>query len=166
MMRRNIELTQEQAQILYKEGDKLIKELMLKSFSQEELLPPAKPKSWKDLGEINGAYVDEYSKIQEDHGFFTSDGTNHNIFPKKEQAQALLALAQLLQLMRHPYWNGDWKPDWSSNEQKHCIRYKSNYLEVSVQFNVSYLLAFKTEEVAVEFLESYFDLLEQARPLM
>ena len=82
-----------------------------------ELAKKELPKSWEELEEFNGAFVDVYSKI-EFNDRFTCLERNKNVFATKEQAEASIALAQLSQL-RAVYRNG-FEPDWSDKKNKFC----------------------------------------------
>ena len=55
------------------------------------------PKTWEELKTIDGYFIGDHSDIQECTDMITNTD-NKNIFPTKELAGAVLALAQLLQL--------------------------------------------------------------------
>lgn len=164
-MKKQIEISINEAKELYNNGGNDIKNLLLTTFTKEELESPKKPMSWGDLGKVEGYYVDSRSLILKTSGV-CSKKENRNIFPKKEQAEASVALAQLLQLMKHPYWNGDWEPDWTDDTLKFRIRFQKEKIEVESYKAIKRLLAFPTKEKAKEFLESYRDLIETAKPLL
>jgi hypothetical protein len=165
-MKRKIEMTLEEARKLYENGSDDIKNLLLTTFAKKELGCPKKPNSWEDLEIIEGYYVDDNSlpiRIADETGYWLS---SRKIFPKKEQAEASIALAQLLQLMQHPYWNGDWEPNWEDTFVKFYIGFICEMPRVKSSMNSRKLLAFTTEMKAQEFLESYRDLIEIAKPLL
>lgn len=108
----------------------------------------ARPMSWE-----------EYCKNEK--GKFVLNSGALNGFRIREEANAFLALGKLIQL--RDAWVGDWKPNCESNESKyviHCFRGK-----VSTNFFSKYnaTLAFPTEEMRDEFLDTFRDLIEEAK---
>lgn len=87
------------------------------------------PKSWEELENINGYYV-ENSSIPE---YYATSGrvetTDKNIFPSLEEAKAAIALAQLCQL--RDIYNEGWKPDWGNTTIKYIIYIAANKIAVS-----------------------------------
>jgi len=128
-------------------------------FKQQQL-----PKSWEDLKELDGAFVDEDSKIGEGFNFCVAR-TNKNVFSTKEQAEASIALAQLSQLMK--VYNGGWIPDWDDfKENKYCIYFFDNKIDKQIFCMTNKFLSFKTLEIRDEFLENFEDLILTAKPLL
>lgn len=128
------------------------------------------PKSWRELNNVSGCYVDKDSKIYNCINFSTDYG-NRNIFPTEEEAAACLALAQLCQLRDR--YNDGWKPDWENRAQNKFIIYihpDNEILFDKISANTHaisrHLLTFKTEELRNEFLENFSDLIEIAKPLL
>jgi len=121
------------------------------------------PKSWEELDEIKGWFVNAGSGIE-----YIQGGTyrhNRNVFATKEQAEASLALAQLTQL-REVYRQG-WTPDWKDSSLKYTIeKYGGKIIGDDSYFNRSYFLAFQSEEVRDLFLTNFKDLIEKASPLL
>jgi len=124
------------------------------------------PKTWEELGAIDGFFVGTSSKIYEAPSFgdSKSEVTDKNIFKTKEQARASLALAQLSQL-RDVYRDG-WVPDWSSLHLKYCIYFTNKTANVNRMCNSNEFISFQDRETAELFLENFRDLIEQAKPLM
>ena len=123
------------------------------------------PKSWEDLGEIKGWYVDSFSDLVRYDEGNSDDNDNKNIFPTKEEAEACLALAQLCQL-RDKY-NDGWKPNWNSmSETKYVLEVSRNIIIKNFYGNRHKILSFKTEELREKFLENFRDLIEIAKPLL
>lgn len=132
-----------------------------------------KPRSWE-----------EYCKNHEgDFYFITSDSnisglgfnpriknpldvsTSKNTLPSKELAEAFLAMMQLMSLRQA--WIGYWKPDWNNYEDdKWGIVYHDNKPAIGVYGNSSRALSFPTEEMATDFMNTFKDLLEVAKPLI
>ncbi len=131
---------------------------------QNSVKAPELKNNWEDFGLINGYYVNSDSEII-GADYFDSVSQNKNIFPSKEEAEACLALSQLLQ-WRDKY-NEGWKPDWDKCEVKHIIQYFNN--SGPNKSRVLYqrtLLSFKSEEIRDKFLETFRDLIEIAKPLL
>ena len=115
------------------------------------------PKSWGELDNVSGYYVDKNSKVYNciDH---TTAADNRNIFPTKEEAEACLALAQLCQLRDR--YNSGWKPDWKNEKElKYVIEIFWGNI-VKREYDCRYkVLAFKTEELRDEFLKNFRELI-------
>ena len=127
-----------------------------------------KVRSWKEF--IN--------KHLESKSFYCNDGTvSQTISPyglleqlTRHEAKALAAFSKLLKLRRD--WIGEWEPDWiNNNENKCCICNGSrnpNTIELTVDY-FSYLtkpLSFPDYKMAQEFLETFRDLIEEAKILI
>ena len=81
-----------------------------------------------------------------------------------EEAKAFTAFSKLLKLRRD--WIGEWKPDWESNYYKFTIYVSCNKLLVCSRISTSTSLSFPTEQMAREFLETFHDLIEEAKILI
>jgi hypothetical protein len=103
-------------------------------------------KSWEDLEEISGYYINDSSGINDIESSNKTKLPNKNIWATKEQAEACLAMSQLSQLLKDV--NGDWIPDEI---------YDSGYPP---------FLVFKTPRLKYAFLKTHKSLIEQARPLL
>lgn len=86
------------------------------------------------------------------------------MLPSLEDAKAMLALCQLIQL--RDCYNDGWKPDWNSSEYKECIEIKRDKVTTTYSIVTSKVLSFKSEELRDEFLENFKDLIEIAKPLL
>ena len=126
-------------------------------------LEPNLPMSWEELGLIKGYYVSSNSNINDTFCTNTTD-VNRNLFPTKEEAKAMLAMAQLCQLRDR--WNGGWKADWEDGTVKYCISSFKNILHKDFYYNTSTPMVFKTEELRDKFMETFKDLLEEAKPFL
>lgn len=135
-----------------------------KSTLDEIVFKPVKkalPKSWEELNTIGGCYVNEDSRIIETPHHQASQ--NHqNIFKTKKQAAASIALAQLSQL-RDVYRDG-WEPNWDDDSFKFCIKPTDYRIIYSADYNT--FLSFQSRAIAEEFLDNFYDLIEEARPLL
>ncbi len=164
MEKRNVKITIEQAEEWLKNDQ--LKDIALEAFP--ELKEKSLPKSLKELGEIRGYYVSNYSEIEEvneinGNGAFII--AHRNIFATKEQAEASLAFAQLSQLKK--VYNGDWEADWNNSSQaKYTICFTKNDIVKDKAWIINTFLSFKSSEIRDLFFENFQDLIEQARPLM
>ncbi len=124
------------------------------------------PKTWKELGAIDGFYITTLSLINRaiSSVYSTNNPTGRNIFKTEEQAKASLALAQLSQL-RNVYRAG-WVPDWDNFDNKFCISFNKYVAYIESLQNASEFLSFQDKKTAELFLENFMDLIEQAKPLM
>jgi hypothetical protein len=121
------------------------------------------PKSWEDLYEVGGWFVDFQSKVVTSGSMRTADSVK-NRFPTKEEAEACLALAQLCQLRDR--YNEGWKPNWNNETDKYTIIYGSNKIDTSFSVYTQRILSFKTVGIRDKFLENFRGLIETAKPLL
>jgi len=119
METRKIKLTIDTATRWYNGNDAELKELALTTFP--ELGKKALPKSWEELGIVDGWYVKSVSGVSKLQETEKVSFQNTNTFATREQAEASIALAQLSQLMK--VYNGDWVADWEENSNKYCIHF-------------------------------------------
>ena len=85
-------------------------------------------------------------------------------FANKEDAKAFIAFDKLIKLRRD--WIGIWKPDWTRHEIKFAIVVEGNEIVDGINTNVSCSMCFPTEEMRDEFVDTFRDLLEIAKPLL
>jgi len=149
-MKRNLELTLEQAKKLY-ESQPEMRELLLTSFTEEEL-EGVVLKGWYDLKNIQGFYIRESSDIVKG-SMFANSIVNINVFATKKQAKSALAMAQLSQLMKD--LGDECDVDWEDYSGKHCICRSRDYVTVTIQTYMYRFLAFKTKDVCSAFLEKH-----------
>lgn len=155
-MKKQIELSLEKAKELYKKNPEM-DELLLANFSKEELEKKELPKSWEELKNIGGYYISDFSDIS--FSCCNCENTDRNIFKTKKQAKSALAMAQLSQLMY--VYNDGWEPDWSNNYDKYCIEVMNNTFLIHLFTKYNSFLAFKTEELAKEFLKNFEELIKE-----
>lgn len=151
-MKKTIELTLEQAREMLGK-DEAMDTLIRANFTEQEL---NSVKRWEDLIEIEGWYIDDISSIERSH-LLKATGKQRNIFAKKTQAEGVLAMAQLSQLMKDV--NGDWTPDWSCDNYKYCIEFAGEEVYCCICNYVAQFLAFPTEEIRDKFAEDHKDLI-------
>lgn len=156
-MEKQIKLSLDTAKKLYVEGG-AGKAFALDNYSEEELTKKKLPKSWEELGKIDGYYIDNVSFIWRVYNK-PSHASNKNFFATKKQAKSALAMAQLSQLMA--VYNGDWVADYSNaNEVKIQIICISNKLVTSWSCEQNEFLSFPTAELRDEFLANFKPLIK------
>ena len=131
-------LTLETAKKMYLEGG-AGKDFALDNFSEEELTKKELPKQWSDLG------IEKPNWIYSVHRKYA-------------------CLWYLEQYMKA--YNGDWVADWMDCSTKWCIKHYRGETIINPYANISQFLAFKSEDLAEQFLENFKDLIETAKPLL
>jgi hypothetical protein len=138
-----------------------LKALALQTYP--ELAVKELPKTWEELGKIEGYYVDSYSDVNY-IDIVEVENLNKNIFATKDQAEASIALAQLSQLLA--IYNDEWVADYVSGEHFYVIYFDSDKIEISKASKVKSFLNFKYRKTAELFLENFKDLIQTAKPLL
>jgi len=116
------------------------------------------PKSWEELGKIEGYYIGSSSVINEIT--VPTFRENRNTFKHKKEAISSLAKAKLSQLMY--VYNDGWEPDWGYGAGiKHCIVRNFLGLDIDEQYHRYEYLAFKTKKLAEKFLANFEGLIRQ-----
>ena len=78
----------------------------------------------------------------------------------------MLALCQLL-ICRNAWWKQlGWKPDWNDDSYKYIIDFTSDNINIDSYHSISRILSFPTEKVRDKFLETFKDLIEEAKELL
>ena len=80
------------------------------------------------------------------------------------EAKALAAFSKLLKLRRD--WIRGWDPDWADGSVKYVIRGWKDHICYASDRHTSASLSFSTEQMAKEFLETFRDLIEEAKILI
>ena len=119
-------------------------------------------RSWKEF--IN--------KHLESNSFYCHDGiVNQTLSPyglpeqlTSHEAKALAAFSKLLKLRRD--WIGKWEPDWEDESKKYVLRIWRNHICFEVERNNSAALSFPTEKMAKDFLETFRELITEAKILI
>ena len=109
------------------------------------------PKTW---GECNkGVGMSHYPSI----GWYVPS----------DNETAIKALCKLL-ICRNAWWERlGWNPDWSDQKQeKYCIGFIRGIIDVTTNEGSNRILAFPTREVRYQFLDSFRDLIEEAKELL
>ena len=101
-----------------------------------------KPRSWSEY--CNNAGRNIYDK-----------------FSSCEESKAFVALGKLIQL--RDAWLGEWTPDWNNSEDKYYIWVLNGEMCIGTTIFSQCMLAFPTEEMRDDFLETFLDIIEQAK---
>ncbi len=116
----------------------------------------SKPRSWE-----------EYENTASNNVFLTSvyqlenDERAYDVFYSEDEAKAFCALGKLIQL--RDAWVGDWEPDWKKVYNKYTIINARDRIDLNTAIFDSGALAFPTKEMANDFLETFRNLIEEAK---
>ena len=132
-----------------------------------EDIKPQFPKTWEEFCKQNEIKKNEYYLDTSSCIIVISDskrysGSDRNLLPSKEAAEAHLALMQLHQL-RDCYRQG-WIPD--DNHDNYLILNNKGKYNISLNNWTSHFLTFQDRERAEEFLDNFRELIEQAGDLI
>jgi hypothetical protein len=106
-------------------------------------------KSWEEFKEKYPSQVVHYTAAQ----------------LTEEETKALAAFSKLIKLRRD--WIGEWEPDWSDvHHSKGVIWSKNNELAANTSYTIFKSLSFPTYKMAQEFIETFHDLIEDAKILI
>ncbi len=145
-MEKQIKLTIEQAKSLYKSNPEY-RDTLLSVFTDKELgIEPSYPKSFKDIGKIDGYFIEINALIVDIYNLNSNKFANKNVFATEKQAKSALAFAQLSQLAKE--MNGDWIANWDNNNVKFVIVRSSEKLYIEQWCAKFYSIVFKTKEMA------------------
>ena len=157
-MKKTITLTTEQAKELY-EKDNSFRTTILSEFTDSELGIKKELKRWRELGFIDGAYIESDATITIAETNPT-DTHGKNIFATKKQAESALAMAQLSQLMAD--LGDECDIDWGLHSGLKYVIYRwNNEIETVSVSSTHYFLSFKTKKVRDAFLEKHEELIKQ-----
>ena len=120
----------------------------------------SKPRSWEEYTTYfspERSFIVSSTGINDDEEYLC----DYDMFNSVEEAEAFLALGKLIQL-RDAWW-GDWRPDWKEMKYKYCIYNYSNNVRTIFYTTASSILSFPTETMRDDFLETFRDLIEQAK---
>jgi hypothetical protein len=160
METRNLQLDFETAKQWFGGYVSELKDLAIKAYP--ELAKKELPKSWWELGNVEGFFVEEECGIN----FAICPVTDYskNVFATKEQSEACIAMAQLSQLLK--VYNDGWVSDYLHHKGKFAIIFCAEELTVSYFCKTRHFLTFKDAPTAKLFLENFRELIEQAKPLI
>jgi hypothetical protein len=151
METRNVKISLETAQRWYNGTDNELKELALQTYP--ELAKKELPKSFSEIGVVHGWFFNENEVLEETNKCQDKGGFRY-CFATENQAKSSLAMAKLSQLMA--VYNNGWQADWNDeDESKFCIVFYDGAIRVDSLCSTKRFLAFKTKEIAEEFLENF-----------
>src|SRR6056297_3039192 len=152
-------ITLQTAKALYAQGG-AARQLALDNFSESDLKEPNWPKSWEDLGDIEGCFIDGRSKNW--ISFLTSNATYKNIPPTSPDCESILAFCQLRQLAER--MNEGWEPSkGDTGHTVNCFTKDQQLLRFAASDTYKELIVFKTKEMAEFSLKYHKDLWEKYR---
>ena len=116
----------------------------------------SKPRSWEEYDRaLKHLYVTSgYDKVG-------VGGTRYDHFATENEAKAFCALGKLIQL--RDAWVGDWEPDWNEIYTKYTIINDRGHITSNTATYNTRVLAFPTKEMTTDFLETFRDLIEEAK---
>lgn len=172
--KKTLTISLEKARELYENGNEDIKSLLLETFKKEELETRELPKTWIGYCENNyrrGYYLSEGSTVR----VFTKDSYNtklkfdsdKNTFESEENAEAILALCQLIRLRdeynKHEPINYDEEhfPYVIVNDYGYYKTVAANKFKMYKR-----LFVFHNEKLAQEFLKNFRPLLDKFYKVM
>ena len=82
----------------------------------------------------------------------------------QHEAVAIAAFSKLLKLRRD--WIGEWEPIWNKSSEKFIIYRSENEVRICSTLIAAGGLSFPTQQMAQEFLETFHDLIEEAKILI
>lgn len=133
----------------------VLKKVDNRAHSWEEYCKKMKDKDSYYFNEIVGKICS--AKFKED--FILSE------FEDKEDVEALVAFCKLRKMRKQ--WIGKWKPDWMNEDQtKFTIISAKNKIDDSISDFINSPMSFPTKEMRNEFIVTFKDLLEIAKPLL
>ena len=85
-------------------------------------------------------------------------------FDNKEEARVFAAFSRLIKLRKN--WVGDWKPDWKDKGWKFTITSFEGQVVIGDSKYSGCPMTFPTASMRDEFIDTFKDLLEIAKPLL
>ena len=131
-------------------------------------IKPQFPKTWEEFCKQNEIKKNEYYLDTSSCIIVISDskrysGSDRNLLPSKEAAEAHLALMQLHQL-RDCYRQG-WEPDCKGYNKYVIFKNRDKYDVFTSSWGIRFL-TFQDRERAEEFLDNFRELIEKAGDLI
>lgn len=80
------------------------------------------------------------------------------------EAKAIAAFSKLLKLRRD--WIGEWEPDWKDYSEKFILYRVGIKVRICGTINTAGCFSFPTKEMVMEFVETFHDLIEEAKILI
>jgi hypothetical protein len=121
------------------------------------------PKNYASLFDLTGYYLNSDSEVK-GPVTYTVSSARRNIFPEREDCDAVLALAQLMQL--RDVYNQGWVPDWNDNIEKFAICNECNEIKPITTVCHNKILTFQTPEIRAVFMDNFMGYLCIAKRLL
>lgn len=122
-------------------------------------------RSWEEFKEKYRSGYGHFYELHSDKVLKTSSPISIGDQLTPHEAKAIAAFSKLLKLRRD--WIGELEPDWmDSTTCKFIIGYIDNQIKVNVRNMSVRSFSFPTEQMAREFLETFRDLIEEAKILI
>jgi len=149
---KNLQKLKDQYRKLGEEIEKLEKEGEYKGYGK-------RLKRYEDIPVREGCFIADDSNIYT-ATYGVDVGVDKNLFPYKHQAEAVLALSQLLQLREEyiGYWQVDWKDE---DQDKYCIEHVSGKISTNTYFGTQNILSFPIRQMRDDFMEDHKELIEE-----
>lgn len=132
---------------------------------------PILPKTWEEFCKNHPIQKGEsYIQMDSSRTAWNVEGKriadrDRNVLPNEKDAEAMLALCQLIQL--RDCYNDGWQPDWTDNDShKFAITIDGGCPMPIRTSTESYVMAFKNPDLQNAFLKNFQDLIEVAKPLL
>jgi hypothetical protein len=122
-------------------------------------------KNWEEFKEKYCHGFGYFYKENEDETLSTSFPvlTDEQLTP--HEAKALAAFSKLLKLRRD--WIGEWGPDWEDMSTSYGVIWANkNKIQANTACTLTRTLSFPDYKMAKEFLETFHDLIEDAKILI
>ena len=168
---KTIELSLEQAKEMHKIASDDMKIMLESNFP---ILKVKKfPKSHEELLEIIGEdtsiyYISSGSAIKKTKIYKESLLENRNIILTEQRAEEILAFIQVMAL--YDQWcidDDNYRPNWGGDSiNKYCIYATNRNFGVARAYTTMRSLAFRTAELAQDFIDAHKDLLNQCKNLI
>lgn len=144
-----------------------VKEVIDNRIILEEIDAISRLKTWEKCYRAleKGEILLSDSNIAKDVNLSTSKVITRVTIPEGF-GRKVRALCQLL-VCRNAWWKQlDWKPDWKGITDKYCIACTKGKASCQTLTTANAILAFPTKEIRDQFLESFGDLIEEAKELL
>lgn len=168
---RKVNITLEQAQMLYEQGGEFRK-IAIEAFSEEEILIGPLPKSWEEFCTRFALKKEEVHILRDGQIVPIEDKSvggyrpysDLTILPNRKAAEQLIAM-MMLQQLRDCYRNG-WEPDYYDMNVKYTICSVAHNIVVRENIDSFRFLTFQTEKLAREFRNNFLGLIAKAGDLI
>lgn len=129
-------------------------------------LSPIKPKTWeefcKSLPAFGEFFISSNSEIDIAYKSNRRINEDRNLLESEEEAEAILALIQLIRLRKA--WVGEWDPERTGTSIHYIQSTVDGRLTISFvsRYMYRHTLTFPSESIAKQFMECFRDLLNKA----